>query len=186
MGLCNAASDAPFVYKWPNGSIIPFGRLDVTSGVCVFDDADCSSHHVAGAPPCCTLSKFAKDGLATASTLSNFGPLGLLVLCIYVPSIASLVAKKRRNARLVAAGLPAGQEATMARPSSSIGQRFLVGMAYMLSIVLAILSPIVMQQSIQSQLEPANRVGVLFAMAFLVPFEEVFVFLEDTMTVRIK
>ena len=43
-----------------------------------------------------------------------------------------------------------------------------------------------MQSSIQSNLEPANRVGVLFGMAFLVPFEEVFVFLEDTMTVRIK
>ena len=57
---------------------------------------------------------------------------------------------------------------------------------YTLALVLSVETPILMQRSIQQNLDPMHRTAVLSAGAFLTPFEEIFVFLEDTMLVRIN
>ena len=58
-------------------------------------------------------------------------------------------------------------------------------LGYAAGLVLPIQASIEMNVSIQKVLTPAQRSSLLAADAFLEPVEEVFSFLEDTMTVRI-
>ena len=59
-------------------------------------------------------------------------------------------------------------------------------LGYVGAVTAGVCQPLIMQQSIQNTLDPAHRAAVLAAHAFLIPLEEVFCFLEDTMTVRIN
>ena len=126
------------------------------------------------------------DGMAESDRVTDYAPLILLVACIYGPL---LVGKCIRNCRRRLAGeegvddddddleeLPPepkdGPAGMQGLPQSKLAA-FAIVVVYSLSLVLAVTAPILMQRSIQRELEPSRRAGVLFASAFLVPFEEV-------------
>ena len=173
MGACTA----PFDYLYPNGTTIPAGVLG-SDGVCIFAEADCSDHHKVGSP-CCTRSDASKDGMQGADNWSNYGPMVILIVCIYVPMIAARVVRAQQDATAAAdhSGRVIREEPEMDAaahmPRSLVGRIF-VFVVYAAAVGLAIISPIMMMESIQQHIEPAARTGVLFASAFLVPFEEVF------------
>ena len=62
---------------------------------------------------------------------------------------------------------------------------FLVALIYAASITATVMEAVIMPKSIQENLSPADRASQLAMSSFLTPVEEIFVFLEDTMTVKV-
>ena len=59
----------PYVYHYSNGSDIPFGRLDNVTGLCIYEEANCSLHHLPGASQCVPIGQLRQRTSPPAAAL---------------------------------------------------------------------------------------------------------------------
>ena len=192
-----ACAPTLFTYYLPNGTAIDNGTL-TADGTCAFLEASCSLVRDGGAP-CCKIRE--PDSLSSA--ISGRGPLILMVAFPMLYWLRGLALRWWRknvtrtpllevDARAMASPPPSPPPPSAAVTPDPFGRLCacllnVLGVAgYVLALVLSVELPILMQRSIQQSLSPTHRSAVLAASAFLTPFEEVFIFLEDTMLVRIN
>ena len=198
---CADLSNAPFVYHLPNGSRIEDAILAADNITCIYPQANCSLAN----SDCCKINP-AVDNQAS-SLIANIAPAAVCYTVILI-----FHAIRRRSKRSMEKALtlhaqvvedakqrgeppppmPAELEAEVKRDqqqqerSECTPAKIFEQLGYMGSLGVAIAVPIIMLPSIQKSLDPTHRTAVLAANAFLVPMEDVFCFLEDTMTVRIN
>lgn len=195
MATCTATADDPFIYKNSNGTQILNGTLS-DDGVCVFLDADCSTGPRTHGD-CCDRNPRMQNQLQ--SMLQNIGPFWVYMVLVFIFVKRKKAADKRREAEHAAAVAEAERRgapppvSTVAADGDHFGvnqlskcEKVFGIVGYVGALCCAVSTPIIMMSQIQSVLHPASRSAVLAAGAFLTPLEEVFAFLEDTMTVRIN
>ena len=201
--------DALFVYTYPNGSHIAQGILAVDNATCIYAQANCTPGGLSTTTSsCCEANSKLQSGTQMAIQIG--GPWALLYGLILMIHVGTK--RARRRAIVLMDEHAAATEAAVQRgepppPQSAeleeihiqarvdeerrIKNRCTLTKAfeqvgYIGALAAGVCQPLIMQQSIQNNLNPAHRAAVLAAHAFLIPMEEVFCFLEDTMTVRIN
>jgi hypothetical protein len=172
-GICSVES-FPFNFFAANGTQVP-GVLDA-DGLCIFPDAACAPNDPISS--CCQ----AKD--AVDNTGDNY--MFIAFIFIFLPitfvkrsrsSNESDEARQAREDRMT----PTWVKAV---PSHVIQNLFKFGLyAY---VALQVVVPILMRTSIQQTLSVVNRNTVIAAEAFLVPYNQIFQFIEDIVMVRVN
>jgi hypothetical protein len=172
--VCSVES-FPFDFFAPNGTRVP-GELD-PAGFCVFPDAACSPFDPV--TTCCQ----AKSGVETTGDNYMF----IAFAFIFAPTFflragddsdpEAKAARKARDERMVPSWVKK-------IPSRLVVKLFRYGlMAY---VTMQVVVPIFMRNSIQDTLSVVNRNTVIAAEAFLVPYNQIFQFIEDIVMVRVN
>lgn len=164
------SSVSPYKYYDVNGSLIDKGVS--VNGTCIFLEADCEDNL-----NCCESQEWVSTGETNATLYANF-------ICIGIYCGFMLLTKIMGRGRSTDTDDEISSPFKVRKGHLAYSLFGLLG--YLAAIGMAIEIPIVMKQSIQQNLYPFERTAVLAADAFLIPFEEIFQFLEDTMTVRIN
>jgi hypothetical protein len=172
-GICSVES-FPFNFFAANGTQVP-GVLDA-DGLCIFPDAACAPNDPISS--CCQ----AKD------SVDNTGDNYMFIAFIFIFLPITFVKRSRSSNE--------SDEARQARedrmtpkwvksvPSGLIRKLFKYGLyAY---VALQVVVPILMRTSIQQTLSVVNRNTVIAAEAFLVPYNQIFQFIEDIVMVRVN
>jgi hypothetical protein len=175
---------SPFVYYYPNKTVIKTGRLIAISGydkpVCIFQTDACLPDHKGGA--CCNTT----DAIDSLAQVWYFP-----MICFAVPYVILNVLRKKRAA---AYAKKAVAETGVPQASSAWGETFsgfskckkaLMGTLFLAGIIASVQERIIMTRSIQATLLPTDRASQMAMSAVLTPIEEIFAFLEDTMNVKV-
>ena len=205
-GACDAAAATnPYSFYSAEGTPINGSLQD---GMCIYPLTNCSHARQSSveAAPCCNVSSWTEQQYRPSDMLGNYGPMVPLALLYLLIPVFIGMAKRRIKAEYAAAVARAEElgeappevpeelkpnEMPSLREACGNGKwrqhllSLLAALGYILGVALPIQAQIEMNASIQSALTPAQRTSVLAADAFLAPVEEIFEFLEDTVTVRI-
>jgi hypothetical protein len=182
MSFANAATPStstcsiesfPFDFFAASGTRVA-GVLDA-DGFCVFPDAACSpANPIAG---CCR----AKESVETTGDKYMF----LAFAFILAPSIfisnsgqQDPEARDAQNRKMIPSWVRAMPGRAIAIPV------FMMGLYAYIAMLITV--PIVMRVSIQQTLNVVNRNAVIAAEAFLVPYNQIFQFIEDIVMVRVN
>jgi hypothetical protein len=162
----------PFDFFAANGTHVP-GVLD-SDGSCVFPDAACSPWDPIS--QCCR----AKEGVETTGSTYMF----IAFAFILAPSAFMGVVGHRNPAERDEQNrkmIPAWVRRVPGPVSVPI---FMCGLYAYIAMLITV--PIVMRVSIQQTLNVVNRNAVIAAEAFLVPYNQIFQFIEDIVMVRVN
>jgi hypothetical protein len=162
----------PFDFFAANGTRVA-GVLDA-DGFCVFPDAACSPANPIA--ECCR----AKESVETTGDKYMF----LAFAFILAPSIFISNSgqdpdeREAQNRKMIPAWVRAMPMRAIAIPV------FMMGLYAYIAMLITV--PIVMRVSIQQTLNVVNRNAVIAAEAFLVPYNQIFQFIEDIVMVRVN
>jgi len=164
------SSVLPYKYYDVNGSLIDKGAL--VNGTCIFPEANCND-----TLKCCESQHWVSTGQDNATSYANYICIGLYCGFMLLTHI-------------LGRGRSSDTDDEISSPfkirKGNLVYNLFGLFGYLASLGMLIEIPIIMKKSIQQNLYPFERTAVLAADAFLTPFEEIFQFLEDTMTVRIN
>ena len=174
----------PYEFKSSSGATItqgvPVNVAGYADPVCIFNTSCVED------PGCCA-------GTRELTSLSQVW--WMVMIIFYAPFIVMQCmarnARQRKREKLLAQGSSESDINAAAAGGQSAGRPVLpgaTGLVYvaMLAVVAAIIiEAVIMPQSIQQNLSPADRAAELAMSAFLTPIREIFQFLEDTMTVKV-
>lgn len=172
----------PFSYFDANGSLVD-GALN-EAGVCIFETANC--HPDAPTTSCCqpNLTSFPK----LTTTGSNYMFIAFAIIFIpivYIKHIAPSKERKQEKADEKERMVPWWIKAFPISFLRKIMLR-LFHFGLMAYIATQVVIPIFMRQSIQAELTVSSRNSLIAAEAFLVPYAEIFQFIEDIVLVRVN
>jgi hypothetical protein len=170
-GICSIES-FPFNFFASNGTQVP-GVLDA-DGFCIFPDAACAPDDPISA--CCQ----AKD------SVDNTGDNYMFIAFIFIFLPITFVKRARNESEEAQRARDERMTPTWVKaiPSHFIQNLFKYGLyAY---VALQVVVPILMRTSIQQTLSVVNRNTVIAAEAFLVPYNQIFQFIEDIVMVRVN
>lgn len=172
MNVCSNTT-FPFIYYNTAGQSIN-GELN-KEGLCVFPDANCNSE--TAVYDCCQAQTSLKT---TGSKYMFIGFIMLFTPVLYI-KVLSKTAEERAALQ---------QDKKDRVPSWLQGQHRLLIKLFMFGLSVYIMAqvmvPIMMRDSIQSVMNVGSRNSLIAAEAFLVPFSEIFQFVEDIVLVRVN
>jgi hypothetical protein len=193
---------SPFEFRYANRSTISSGILyhipEVDEHVCIYREAACLADRLPSIDgetfECCTTT----SNLDTAANIWYFPMIAFMV-----PYICLIMAVKRRKrlarqTRINAGLSPEPEESdeehsgganfnmiALQTQNMSKCKRYVFLAVFTAAIVAIVIEAVVMPQSIQDNLSPADRAAQLSMTSFLTPVEEVFAFIEDAMVVKV-
>ena len=159
--------------------------------LCIFNSTQC----VSSATKCCQET----DLVQNATSLSFLPPLVTFMVgyvsIIFLFKRLKLMDKWHVTGGMGLAALNTTKQSTELKEKlnnmTSLNKKifyvgmFCVGLVWMLSIFAMVAEAVIMPKSIQETLSPSDRTAQLAMSSFLTPVEEIFSFLEDTMTVKV-
>ena len=169
---------SPYKYFYPNGSVVQQGYLVNVSGyddaICIFQTEACQDSTFRDA--CCVVS----ESVETAASRVWIYPL----VAFSVPYTAFLYWKKQRMSQGDTHSSQSNMWAAVITKMSPCVRYLFFGF-FIFSIFSMVIVNVIMPKSIQQTLTPTDRASQSAMDAFLTPVEEIFAFIEDTMTVKV-
>lgn len=169
----NAGGPDPFIFysnrNSGNTTQVP-GVLDAATGMCIYPGAVCGANDP---EPCCESASWIKDKTSLSSQINSFGGVAIFLLFM-----RCVLPRARESVQQDAAANAAG-----AAPIQAVAgwQRAVFGLAMAAEIFMSIY----MAEQTQMEFSLSERNAMLAADAFLTPVQEVFMFLEDAVSVRV-
>ena len=172
MNTTAACDDFPFQFFASNGTAI---RGEIGSeGYCIFPDANCGLD--SSIEDCCQ----AKDGLAETGSEYMYIAFAFIFLpYIYLNRFADWEDTGSPYEERDSSGLPPWVKKVP-------GLSCIFSLGLWVSITLQIMVPIFMKGSIQAKLDVSSRNALIAGEAFIVPYKEIFQFIEDIVLVRVN
>ncbi len=191
----------PYAYRNATGGVVPRGRpvaVPMPHGqpdarLCLFNASSCGSADAGGGSgavnACCEETAFVEH-----ATANVFLPPLVTFLCGFLASRVLVGRYKTKWGVTGRMGFAAATDQgtripnTTTATASSCWRIFLivlVALIYFASIMAVVAEAVIMPQQIQASLPPADRSAQLAMQSFLAPVQEIFAFLEDTMTVKV-
>ncbi len=174
---------SPYKFFHPNGSIVTNGYLMNVDGyndpICIFETKACEDDSFKNA--CCESSHSLKAAAQVwLYSLIAFGvPYIILQVCI------KRMARSSMNKNSTTITPQRGNIWSAMMKNMSPCAKYMFVFIFFASITAMVFESIIMPKSIQQTLSPTDRASQTAMDSFLTPVEEIFAFIEDTMTVKV-
>ena len=182
--VCSTSAGFPFKYLDSNGADVN-GTL-TPDGSCIFPLAQCGPN--LPFEKCCRLSDATESRSSLAQNLTYICFGAIIFYYVFISRMTKMkrdklpqhqreIAMESRK-KMLSKMIPSWATATPWPQVLTIG--------YALAIGIQVVTPIIMRNTIQQYLVVSERNALIASEAFLVPFREIFQFIEDVMILRVN
>jgi hypothetical protein len=173
---------SPYKFFYPNGSVVTSGYLINVDGyddpICIYETKACEDNSFTNS--CCESS----NSLDAAASVWLYS-----LIAFGVPYIILQVCVKRMrssNSKNDKTTIPQrGNLWSAMMKNMSPCAKYMYVFIFFVSITAMVFESTIMPKSIQKTLSPTDRASQTAMDSFLIPVEEIFAFIEDTMTVKV-